>query len=212
MKAMKVMKTRIMMWALACCLSMGGAKAQFAVIDPTNLIQNILTAIETGSTASNVIKNFNEVKKVYEQGKAYYDGLKSVHNLIKNAKKVQQTVVMIGDITGIYMSGFNKMLSDPYFTYEEIEAISAGYARLLEEGGDLVDELKNIVTPSNGLSLSDKERMDAIDQIYNRMKECRALTQYYTNKNISVSYLRAKKTNDTNRIIALYGTPDERYY
>ena len=35
---------------------------------------------------------------------------------------------------------------------------------------------------------------------------------YYTRKNISVSYLRAKKKNDTDRVLALYGSADERYW
>ena len=34
----------------------------------------------------------------------------------------------------------------------------------------------------------------------------------YTRKNISVSYLRAKKKNDTDRVLALYGSADERYW
>ena len=29
--------------------------------------------------------------KIYEQGKKYYDALKSVNNLVKDARKVQQT-------------------------------------------------------------------------------------------------------------------------
>lgn len=35
---------------------------------------------------------------------------------------------------------------------------------------------------------------------------------HYTNKNISVSYLRAKKKNDLDRIMGLYGSMDERYW
>ena len=34
-----------------------------------------------------------------------------------------------------------------------------------------------------------------------KMKRYRNLVSYYTNKNISVSYLRAKKKNDLDRII-----------
>ena len=40
----------------------------------------------------------------------------------------------------------------------------------------------------------------------------RNLVNYYTRKNISVSYLRAKKKNDTDRVLALYGSADERYW
>ena len=71
---------------------------------------------------------------------------------------------------------------------------------------------KNIVTKGNGLSLSDKERMDAIDQIYNKMLEYRNLTKYYTRKSISVSYIRTKEKNDMKRVLALYGSPSERYW
>ena len=63
-------------------------------------------------------------------------------------------------------------------------AISAGYARLLEEGGALVAELKTVITGGNGLSLSDKERMDVVDQVYTKMLEYRNLTRYYTRSRI----------------------------
>lgn len=138
--------------------------------------------------------------------------LKSVHNLVKDARKVKKTIEMVSEITNIYVTGFNKMVGDPNFTPNELAAISTGYTKLLEEGGALVTDLKNVVTGSNGLSLSDKERMDAIDQIYNKMLEYRNLTKYYTQKSISVSYIRAKEKNDTDRVLSLYGSPAERYW
>lgn len=103
---------------------------------------------------------------------------------------MKRTIEMIGDITNMYSTGFNKMASDPNFSVNELEAIALGYAKLLEEGGALVTELKTIITGGNGLSLSDKERMDVIDQIYTKMVDYRNLTQYYTNK-ISPSPLSA---------------------
>ena len=44
------------------------------------------------------------------------------------------------------------------------------------------------------------------------MKNYRNLVTYYTNKNISVSYLRAKKKQDTQRVLALYGNANEKYW
>jgi len=44
------------------------------------------------------------------------------------------------------------------------------------------------------------------------MLEYRNLTKYYTQKSISVSFIRAKEKNDTNRVLSLYGTPSERYW
>ena len=188
------------------------AKAQWTVVDPTNLVQNIRTAVQGTTTASNMIKNLQESVKIYQQGKEYYDALKSVHSLIKDARKVQKTIEMVSEITDIYITGFGKMVNDPNFTPNELAAISTGYARLLEEGGALVTELKNIVTGSNGLSLSDKERMEVIDDVYNKMLEYRNLTKYFTQKSISVSYIRAKDKNDTERVLSLYGSPSQRYW
>ncbi|KAA6305225.1 hypothetical protein EZS27_043122, partial [termite gut metagenome] len=141
----------------------------------------------------------------------YYDALKSVHNLVKDARKVQQTILMVGDISDIYVHNFQKMMNDPNFTIEELGAIAGGYAKLLGESSALVSELRNVTT-ANGLSMSDAERMLIVGKVYNEMRDYKNLVRYYTNKNISVSYLRAKKKNDTDRIMNLYGSPAERYW
>lgn len=165
----------------------------------------------TSSTASNMVKNFQETVKIYQQGKEYYDGLRKVKNLVRDARKVQQTILMVGDITEIYVTSYERMLSDPYFTPEELSAIALGYTKLLEESANLLTDLKTVVN-ENGLSMNDKERMDIIDRCYTDMLQYRSLVQYYTNKNIGVSYLRAKKQNDLDRVMALYGSPNERYW
>jgi hypothetical protein len=103
------------------------------------------------------------------------------------------------------------MLSDPYFEPEELEAIAAGYAILLNEASNVLADLKSVVN-ENGLSVDDKGRIDVVDRCYDRIYEYRALTRYYTDRNIGVSWLRAKKKNDADRVTALYGTPYDRYW
>lgn len=191
------------------------AKAQWVVTDPGNLAQGIINSakqiIQTSTTAKNTLDGFKETAKVFEQGKKYYDALKSVHNLVKDTRKVQQTVLLVGDISEMYVTSYQKMLSDPNFTPAELNAIAFGYAKLLEESSGLLEELKTVVN-ANGLSMSDKERMDVIDRVYRDVKDYRNLVAYYTNRNISVSYLRTKEKNDTRRILSLYGSANERYW
>ena len=114
--------------------------------------------------------------------------LKSVNNLVKDARKVQQTILMVGDISDIYVTNFNTMTGDPNFTVEELSAIAFGYNRLL------------------------KERLDIINRIYGEVLEYKNLTWYYTNKNIGVSYLRSKEKGDAARVLSLYGTHEQRYW
>lgn len=191
------------------------AKAQWVVTDPTNLASGILNSaneiVQTSSTVSNVVKNFKEVEKVYKQGKEYYDKLQAINNLVKDARKVQQTVLLVGDVSEMYVTNFGKMMNDPNFKPQELVAIGNGYSALLNESTELLKELKQIVT-SSSLSLNDKERMDVIDRVYKEVKEYHSLVRYYTNKNISVSYLRAKKKNDAKRVLDLYGTSNQKYW
>lgn len=188
------------------------AHAQWAVIDPTNLVQNILTVSKTATTATNVMKSFREMEKIYSQGKEYYDKLQSVHNLIRDARKVREAVAMVSEISQIYSTGYNKMLSDPNFTYEELEAIGDGYAILLSESGNLLAEIKEVVSSSNGLSMTDAERIALIDQIHTKMVDQRNLTRYFSDKTISISFIRSQRKGDFGRVRELYGDPDERYW
>jgi hypothetical protein len=210
------MKKILFMVCMALMLAVApSAKAQFVVSDPGNLASGILNSaneiVQTSSTVSNVIKNFKEVEKVYKQGKEYYDKLQAVNNLVKDARKVQQTVLLVGDVSGMYVKNFGKMISDPNFSPQELSAIAHGYSKLLNESTELLKELKQIVS-STSLSLNDKERMDIIDRVYKEVKEYHSLVRYYTNKNISVSILRAKKQNNTKRVLELYGTAEQKYW
>ena len=212
---MKEMRTKIIMLFFLCLLLAGRANAQWVVTDPTNLAQGIVNTtkqiIQTSSTASNMIKNFQETVKIYEQGKKYYDALKSVNNLVKDARKVQKTILIIGEISDTYVVSFQKMMRDENYTVEELGAIAFGYTKLLEESNDVLQEMKGVVNITT-LSLSDKERMDVVDRCYNSVKRYRNLVGYYTNKNIAVSYLRAKKKGDTNLVLSLYGDSNDRYW
>jgi hypothetical protein len=210
MKKILFMVCTVLMLAVA-----PSAKAQWVVTDPANLASGILNSaneiVQTSNTVSNVIKNFKEVEKVYNQGKEYYDKLQAVNNLVKDARKVQQTVLLVGDVSEMYVENFGKMMNDPNFSAQELTAIANGYAALLNESTELLKELKQIVS-SSSLSLNDKDRMDIIDRVYKEIKEYHSLVRYYTNKNISVSLLRAKKQDNTKKVLELYGTANQKYW
>ena len=193
---------------------MKGEKKEILVSE-IPVVVTIATELRTAKDSSTYetlsIEAVGDEQKVYEQGKEYYDKLKAVHNLVQDARKVKNTILLVGEISDIYVNSFQKMLADPHFRYEELTAISNGYTVLLKESADMLLELKDVVN-INGLSMTDAERMDIINYVHDRVKRHRDLVAYYTRKNISVSYLRAKKAGDTDRVMALYGKADERYW
>ena len=72
------MKTKIIMLLVVCSLFAGKVNAQWVVSDPGNLAQGIINTakqiVQTSTTANNVMSNFKETQKIFQQGKEYYDG------------------------------------------------------------------------------------------------------------------------------------------
>lgn len=212
------MKRKLKMPLIAVCLCLTGTgrtNAQWVVSDPGNLAQSIINSakemVETAGTKANTLNGFLETKKVFEQGKAYYDALKSVHDVVKGGAKVAKSIGLVMEISETYVDNYQKMLSDGNYTPEELAAISSGYAMLIDESSDVLQDLKNVVNVT-GMSLTDAERLAMIENAYRNLLNYRNLVRYYTNKTISVSYLRARKKNDMDRVMALYGTPNEKYW
>ena len=197
------------------CLTAGAANAQWVVHDPGNLAQGIINTtkeiVETSATAQHTLDGFKETAKIFEQGRKYYDALKAVHDVVKGGVKVKKSIEMVADISEIYVRNYQKMLGDPNYTPDELETISFGYAKLLSESADILQDLKNVVNVT-GMSLTDAERLAIIENAYRNLLNYRNLVRYYTNKTISVSYLRARKKNDMDRVTALYGNPNEKYW
>mgnify|MGYP003354585394 FL=1 len=137
--------------------------------------------------------------------------LKSVNNLVKDARKVSEIILMVGDVSEIYVTNFRKMLGDENFSPQELDAIAFGYTRLLEESNGVLQDLRQVINVST-LSMTDKDRMDVVDGCHASMRRYRNLVNYYTNRNIAVSILRARKKNDLDRVLALYGSETSKYW
>jgi len=208
------MKKSIIIITMGIALA-GSVKAQFVTIDPAHIAASILNTaneiIQTSSTVTNVVNNWREVEKVYRQGKEYYDGLKAVNDLVRDAKKVRDAILIVGEIGDIYVNCYQKMLQDGNYTFEELAAISNGFTCLIQESVNMLQEIREVVNV-NGLSMTDAERMNIVSGVYYRLVKHRNLVQYYTRKMIHVSYLRSSRANDTARFFGLYGSSEEKYW
>lgn len=196
-------------------LATGAARAQWVVSDPTNLAQNIINStkqvVEATKNGQTMLQNFQETMKIYQQGKKYYDALKAVNGLVRNARKVQRCMLLVGEISDIYVSGYNRMLRDENFSSQELAAIAVGYTRIIEESAASLGELQHIVNPTD-MSFTDKDRIDVVERVYGVLLKHRNLAQYYTRKNISVSLLRARERGNSERVLTLYGTDEQKYW
>lgn len=202
---------------LLCGLGLyaGTAHAQWVVSDPSNLAQGIVNStnemVHTSSTAANMLKNFQQTVRIYEQSKKYYDALKKVSDLVRSARKVQQSILLVGEISDLYMTGYRRMLADENFTPAELAAIATGYAKIIEEAAGELKELQDIVNPTD-MSLTDKDRIDVVERVYGTLRRHRDLVRYFTRKHISISLLRSRERRNLDRVLALYGSDEQRYW
>lgn len=206
---------RIFFLLAALLLLSGTVRAQWVTFDPTNLAQSIANSasevVETSTTAENMIKTFDKTVEIYEQGRKYYDALRKVNNVLRDARRVQQSVLMLGEMTDIYVNGYKGMVRDRNFTVDELCAIASAYNRMLMEASYMLLDLKEIITPQV-FTMNDKERMDAIDKIYLSIQKQRNLIAYFTRQTIAISYIRSKGKRDAQRLLGLYGSQKERYW
>ena len=156
---------------VVCLCFIGKASAQWVVSDPGNLAQGIINTtkqiVQTSTTAKNTLDGFMEAQKIFQQGKKYYDALKAVHDVVKGGVKVKKSIELVAEISEIYVRNFQNMLADPNFTPDELSAISFGYAKLMSESSDVLQDLKNVVNIT-GMSLTDAERLAIIDNAYKK--------------------------------------------
>ena len=156
----------LLVWLL---LGAGAARAQWVVSDPSNLAQGIVNStnemVHTSSTAQSMLQNFQQTVKIYEQNKKYYDALRKVNKLVRDARKVQRCMLLVGEISDIYVDGYRRIVTDTNFSVEELAAIAIGYKRIIEEAAGELKDLGEIINPTD-MSLTDKDRIDVVERVY----------------------------------------------
>ena len=114
-------RQRLKMPLVAACLCVvcaGTANAQWVVSDPGNLAQSIINSakemVETAGTKANTLNGFLETQKIFQQGKKYYDALKSVHDVVKGGVKVSKSIGLVMEISEIYVEIIRRKSLPPY--------------------------------------------------------------------------------------------------
>ncbi len=191
-----------------CILSAHITSAQWIVTDWTNFFQSIINSAEQvyegARTADAMLNNFEETKKIYEQGKEHLDRLKNVSTSVKSYRRVVDCVGIVGEIADKYVTNYNKMLRDENFNFRELNAIGNVYNRILQESGSTLAELELVINNGNFV-MSDNERLERINQIHDQLEEYKIMTDAFTRRNIGLSVERSRKKKNTREVIEFYG-------
>jgi DNA repair ATPase RecN len=154
-----------------------------------------------------VYKGYTTIKDISEGNfdlhKDFLDGLLEVSPAVKKYKRIADIISYQLRIVKEYKAAFNQFKEDKNFTPDEIKYIGKVFSNLLVESLKCLDELSMVITAGK-LRMSDDERLQAIDRIYNEIVDQFSFLQDFNNGTAVLSVQREKDMQDIDISRKLY--------
>lgn len=153
-------------------------------------------------------KGYTTIKKITEGNytihELFIDGLMLVNPSIKNYKRIPFIIDYQKLLLKEYRRAYNRFKRDPNFNLDELEYLANVYKFLFDASLRNIDELMMIITATK-LSMSDDERMQAIDRIFFDMEDKFIFLRTFNNNTQLLAIQRARSMNDVRTMRQLYG-------
>lgn len=188
----------------------------FLVFVPNNTnaqsaeIQQLILNIEKLSQFKKILSDMNKGYELLSGGyktvkdmsegnfslhKTFLDALMQVSPVVKNYKRVGDIVKFQILLMKESKNGLNRFLKSDSFSPQEIKYFEKVYGNLLSQSLRNLDELTMVVT-ADKLRMSDDERLQAVDEIYQQMQDkLLFLRNFNASSNVLVMQ-RAKEAKD----------------
>lgn len=189
-------------------LSAQSAEAQQLLLNVEKLAQfkRILTDMKKGyqilSTGYSTIKDLS--KGNFNLHKTFFDGLLIVSPVVKKYARIVDIISNQKMIIKEYKNAFNLFKQDKNFNPGEIEYLGKVYGNLFKESINDLEELTIIITDSK-LSMSDDERLVAIDRVFINMSDKLLFLRHFNNNTTVLAVQRARENNDIATMTKIYG-------
>ena len=146
--------------------------------------------LHTGYTAIKDISKGN-----FSIHKTFLDGLLQVSPAVHNYKRVADIISYQVRIVKEYRSAYNQFRESGQFTATELDHLSKSYHRLFRATLQNVEDLTMVLT-DDLLRMSDDERLQSIDKIYNDIVDQYSFLQEFNNQTTILSLQREKEKMD----------------
>ncbi|SDI80928.1 hypothetical protein [Mucilaginibacter gossypii] len=168
--------------------------------------QLYLSAIKTGyAIVGNGLTAAHDLKNgTFSLHTAYFNALQQVAPVVKNDPKGRATDSLYQQIRSLFSNEKQWQAKQKSLTVTELQYLDKVSAGLLAECKTDMAELKDVLTPGR-LQLSDAERLNRLDRLYDRMKDKQAFAAYFSNKCRKLALNRQKQQKDQEQMKKLYG-------
>ena len=127
--------------------------------------------------------------------KTFLDALMQVSPIVKNYKRVGDIIDYQFTLIKESRKGIDNIIKNERFSTKEIQYFERVYSNLSRESLRNIDELTSIVT-ADKLRMSDDERLEAIDKIYEDMQQKVLFLIDFNGSAAVLALQRLKESND----------------
>lgn len=183
-------------------------EAQQLLLNAEKLMQfkQILKDMKKGYDILNggykTIKNLSEGN--FNLHQTFLDALMQVSPTVKNYRKVADIISFQQTIIKEYKSAFSRFRANDLMSTTELDYISGVYSNLVSKSLNNLEDLAMIIT-ANKLRMSDDERLEAIDRIYDSMEDKLIFLRDFNNNTSIKAMQMAKEKKDANAMQSIYG-------
>ncbi|OSZ77190.1 hypothetical protein CAP36_12310 [Chitinophagaceae bacterium IBVUCB2] len=190
-----------------CCFAQSDEAKQLLLnVEKLTQFKQILKNMKDGYQLLH--KGYTSIKDISEGNfslhKTFLDGLMEVSPAVKKYKRVADIISFQIKLVKEYKSAFQQFKDDKQFKLSEIEYIGKVYLNLFKESLKKLDELAMVVTAGK-LRMSDDERLQAIDRIYDEVMEQYEFLNEFNNSTAILSLQREKDKMDIDLMRRIHG-------
>lgn len=196
-----------------------GLSVSLITVAQSQEVQQLLLNLEKLRQLEEILDNMYKGYKILDKGyttikniaqgnytlhQLFIDGLMAVNPSIRNYKRIPFIVEYQQLLLQEYRRAYNRFKQDPNLRVEEIQYLINVYTFLVDASLRNIDELIMIITATK-LSMSDDERMQAIDRIFFDMEDKLIFLKTFNNSTQLLAIQRARSRNDVDTMRKLYG-------
>ncbi|MBN8673354.1 MAG: TerB family tellurite resistance protein [Chitinophagales bacterium] len=184
--------------AISLCICFISSNAQ------SDEVQQLLLNVEKLAQFKKILKNMKDAYTIIFKGytavkdlsqgnftlhKTFLDGLMEVSPAVKKYKRITDIFTYQARILKEYKAAWQQFRDDKQFTSTEIDYLGKVYSNLFNETLKSLEELAMVIT-SGKLRMSDDERLQAIDRIYENVIDQYSFLNEFNNNTAILSLQR----------------------
>ncbi|MFL5738915.1 MAG: TerB family tellurite resistance protein [Flavisolibacter sp.] len=166
------------------------------------ILQDLKKGYEIVFAGYTTIKNISE--KNFDLHKAFLDGLLQVSPAVGKYYRIQQIISLQLRLIQQYKTTFRQFTQSGLFSESELDYISRVDKGLVDQSLKNLEDLTSVLT-SGKLRMSDDERLNAIDKIFEQQQDQFSFLQKFTSDGKLLALQRARESHQLTQSKNLFG-------